>query len=52
MSVLIGPPPRARQAVYANTGLDAWERDTGNVGLWEVSDAEPLLAALRSAQSR
>lgn len=51
VSVVIGTAPRMQQAAYANTGLDLLSRDTGSIGLWDVDDADPLLAALRRAQA-
>ncbi len=51
VSVVIGAAPRLQQAAYANTGLDFWARDVGSIGLWDVSDVEPLLAALQRAQT-
>lgn len=51
VSVVIGTAPRLQQSAYANTGLDFWSRDAGNVGLWDVADGDNLLKALRSAQS-
>ena len=51
VSVVIGSAPRLQQALYANTGLDFWARDTGSIGLWDVSDVEPLLTALQQVQA-